>query len=306
MKAALSTMWAQQERFRGNMAEFARIAAAAGYDAIEPSHSTDTAGLDALVSCGILPLASLHAPTPRERDARGRWNGDLNLAALDDEERIAAIAATCRTVDYAVRSGAAAVVIHLGACGNRLLDAEVRLRTLHRSGITQGPECDQLRSEAAARRADLVQRYLPQAARSLDQLANYAAQAGVAIGLENRLHYHEIPRYDEVPDLIAPYPETVAGYWHDVGHAEVQHRLGLVDRHSWLDVNGPRTLGSHLHDVRGILDHRAPGNGDVDWAYIVAGLPDTALRTFEIDQHEPEDLLRPAIRYLVERQVMPG
>ena len=87
--------------------------------------------------------------------------------------------------------------------------------------------------------------------------------------------------------------------------AAVAHRLGLVDKLRWLDVNGPRTIGSHLHDVRGILDHRAPGNGDVEWAYIVAGLPETALRTFEIDQHEPEDLLSPALRYLVDRQVMP-
>jgi sugar phosphate isomerase/epimerase len=305
MKAALSTMWAQQERFRGHMDEFARIASAAGYDAIEPSHSTDTDGLETLIRCGVLPLASLHAPTPRERDWHGRWNGELNLAALDDEERAAAVASTCRTIDYAVRAGAPAVVVHLGACGDRLFEAEARLRTLHRAGVTDGPECERLRDGAASLRAELAVRHLPQAKRSLEELTNYGARFGVAIGLENRLHYHEMPRFDEVPGLLAPYPEAVAGYWHDVGHAEVQHRLGLVERHRWLDVNGPRTIGSHLHDVRGILDHRAPGAGDVEWDYILAGLPATALRTFEIDQHEPEDLLDPALRYLIEQRVMP-
>src|SRR5438105_3429393 len=101
MRAALSTMWAQQDRFRGRMDEFAEVAAAAGYDAIEPSHSTDADGLQRLINCAILPLSSLHAPTPRERDGRGRWNGDLNLASLDEDERLAAVKATYRTIDYA-------------------------------------------------------------------------------------------------------------------------------------------------------------------------------------------------------------
>jgi len=95
------------------MQDFARIAAKAGYAAIEPSHSTDAAGLDALINCGVLPISSLHAPTPRERLADGSWNTDLNLAALDAEERAAAVGATRRTIDYAQRCGARAVVLHL-------------------------------------------------------------------------------------------------------------------------------------------------------------------------------------------------
>ncbi len=306
MRAALSTMWAQQERFRGHMDDFARIAAAAGYDAIEPSHSTDREGLETLVRSGILPLASLHAPTPRERNTRGHWNGDLNLAALEDEERRAAVRATARTIDYAVAAGAQAIVVHLGACGDRLLPSEAQLRNLHRAGVTAGPECDRLRAEAVARREELATLHLPQARRSLEELTEYGTQKGVAIGLENRLHYHEIPRFDEVTELLAPYPASAAGYWHDVGHAEVLHRLGLVDKRAWLQTNGPRAIGSHLHDVRGIIDHRAPGAGDVVWDYILAGLPETALRTFEIDQHEPEELLNPALRYLIDRGVMPA
>jgi sugar phosphate isomerase/epimerase len=306
VKIALSTMWAQQERFRGHMDDFARIAAGAGYTAIEPSHSTDTEGLETLINCGVLPLASLHAPTPRERDYHGRWNGDLNLASLDENERAAALVATYRTIDYAVRSGADAVVVHLGACGDRMLEPERRLRTLVQSGVRDGQEVETLRSQATTQRAILAEHHLPQAKRSLEALTDYAGRVGVAIGLENRLHYHEIPRYDEVADLIAAYPSNVAGYWHDVGHAEVLDRLGLVDRHRWLEVNGSRTIGSHLHDVSGIVDHRAPGEGDVAWQYIVAGLPAEALRTFEINQHTPEDLLAPGLRLLREQGLVPA
>jgi sugar phosphate isomerase/epimerase len=304
MTIALSTMWAQQDRFRGHMDEFARIAAAAGYTAIEPSHSADAEALEQLIASSILPLQSIHAPAPRARDARGRWNGDLNLAATDEEERAAAVAATRETIDYARRCGARAVVVHLGGCGRGLLGAEQRLRSLYQSGEREGERFTQLRAEAERARGELVPSYLPRAEQSLAELAEYAAASGVAIGLENRLHYHEIPQVHEVASLIAPYQRDLVGYWHDVGHAEVQHRLGLVDRERWLREHGPRTIGAHLHDVAGILDHRAPGEGDVQWGYIATGLPAGALRTFEINQHTPEPLLASGLRLLIERGVV--
>ena len=72
--------------------------------------------------------------------------------------------------------------------------------------------------------------------------------------------YHEIPTARGGRGAARADPPEVAGYWHDVGHAEVQHRLGLVDR--WRVVRrSPATASSapHLHDVDGLRDHRAPG-----------------------------------------------
>lgn len=306
MTIALSTMWAQQARFRGHMDAFARIAAQEGYTAIEPSHSVDPDDLMALVAGAILPIPSIHAPAPRSQDGRGRWNGDLNLAALDEEERAAAVAATRATIAIAGRAQARAVVVHLGGCGRTLLHAERSLRSLLPSGRAQGAEFERLRVEAGQARAALAPAYLAQARRSLAELVEYAAPKGIALGLENRLHYHEIPQVDEIDDLLAPYAPDQVGYWHDVGHAEVQHRLGLVPRERWLREHSGRTIGSHLHDVSGITDHRAPGQGDVDFAYIAAGLPAGALRTFEINQYTPEAQLGEGLRYLLERGVVSG
>jgi sugar phosphate isomerase/epimerase len=126
----------------------------------------------------------------------------------------------------------------------------------------------------------------------------------VAVALENRYHFHEIPSLEEAQELLAGYPQDQAGYCHDVGHAEVLGRLGLVDRHRWLDELGPRTLGCHLHDVQGIGDHRAPGDGDVEWDYIAQGLPAEALRVFEINQRQPEEGVAGAIAFLRERGVV--
>jgi sugar phosphate isomerase/epimerase len=65
-----------------------------------------------------------------------------------------------------------------------------------------------------------------------------------------------------------------------------------------------RMIGAHLHDVRGIRDHRAPGNGDLDWSYIAGVLPPSAHRTLEIDQHEPERSLGEALGFLSECGVL--
>ena len=74
-----------------------------------------------------------------------------------------------------------------------------------------------------------------------------------------------------------------------------------MDKRAWLDTNGPRCIGTHLHDVDGIGDHRAPGRGDVEWDYIAKGLPATALRVFEINQSQPAEAVAGAIGFLRER-----
>ncbi len=65
----------------------------------------------------------------------------------------------------------------------------------------------------------------------------------------------------------------------------------MIKRGDWFPALTPRTIGAHLHDVAGILDHRAPGNGTLDWSYVAAALPADALRVLEINQDEPDELV---------------
>jgi sugar phosphate isomerase/epimerase len=301
----LSTMWAQQPRFDADFAAFARVAREAGYAGIEVSHATDAAGLEALLRDGTLPVRSLHAPAPRTTARGGRVNGALNLASPDEEERREAVAHTLRTVDYAARAGARTVVVHLGEIGRGLLPEERALRALYAAGRIDAPEAATARAAAWSRRAEASAPFLAAARRSLAELVAAAAPRGVVVGLENRLHFHEIPSPEEAAALLEEYGAREAGYWHDIGHAEVQARLGLLDARGALRALAPRLVGVHLHDVRGITDHRAPGTGDVDWRSITAALRPDVVRTLEIDQHEPEHLLAAAIAFLRARGVLP-
>jgi sugar phosphate isomerase/epimerase len=301
---SFSTMWAQQPRFEADMAAFRRVVASYGFDGIEVSHSTDDAGLAVLMGDGELPLTSLHAPTPRRKLADGRINGDANLAAPDEAERGLAVNETKRTLDFAARAKLPKVVVHLGGVGNSMTPIERELRRLVEAGDGASGDAAQKRSELSAWRREHAGPCLDAAKRSLRELVDYAAPLGIAIGLESRLHYHEIPHPEEALALLDGYDEDEAGYWHDVGHCEVQARLGMIDRGAWFPALTARTIGSHLHDVDGITDHRAPGAGDVDWSYIAGGLPSTALRVFEIDQRQPDEAVRGSIGYLRSKGVV--
>ncbi|MGB2695393.1 MAG: sugar phosphate isomerase/epimerase [Dehalococcoidia bacterium] len=302
MNYALSTMWSQQDRF-ADIAEFARVAEAMGYDAIEVSHVTNAEKLDRLIDDASVRLSGLHAPTPYER-VGNKPNSDLNLAALDETERRTAIDHTKRTMDYAARAGARYIVVHLGHVGTDLVQAERTLRKLWDGGTREGADVDAARRETMEWRAEHAPAHLEHAKETLVELVAYASDRGLAIGLENRLHHQEFPLPHEALDLVSDYPPDKVGYWHDVGHAEVQWRLGFVDKHAWLDTVGQRTIGAHLHDVDGIGDHRAPGRGDVEWDYIARGLPKDALRVFEINQRQPDDAVAGAIAFLRERGVV--
>jgi sugar phosphate isomerase/epimerase len=172
------------------------------------------------------------------------------------------------------------------------------MRRMFDSGSVSQDRFAELRGIAVARRKAEAEPYLAEARRSLLELVRAAEPHRIAIGLENRYHYHEIPQPDEYDALLDGLTLDQAGYWHDVGHAEVLHRLGFIDRHAWLDRLSTRAIGAHLHDVSGIGDHRAPGDGDVDWSYVTAGLKHLPAYTLEINQHQSDELVSGAIGFL--------
>lgn len=307
--AALSTMWAMQPRFEHDLPAFLARARELGFGAIEVNHSMDAEQartiLDA-AQAGGLPVTGVHGPAPlRSHPGRGE-NRDLNLASLDEEERDLAVQDHLASIDLAAEAGAGVVVVHLGHIdlpGGRRLVSEQRLRALHPDREAMPEAWASAVEETREARARLVGAWIEAAHLSLRTLAERAADLGVTLGIETRLNYHEIPLPHEAAELLAPHHPSVVGYLHDVGHAEVQHRLGLTDRSAWWNEVGERLVGLHLHDVRGLLDHRAPGNGDVDFAWLaerVAAANPSAARTFEIDQHEPDEDLAYGRRLLTD------
>ena len=302
--AVLSTMWAVQPRFEHALDAFAERARELGFSGIEINHSMDAAQVGVLLAQQALPVAAVHAPAPLERHPQYGWNRSLDPASEDEAERRLAVRYARRSIELAGEAGASLVVLHLGAVGPRQLGPERSLRRLFGRGSASREERAAAVAAAPGERARLAPPALDRARRSLAELAPLSEAHGVRLGLECRLHYHQIPLPSEAAELLAEHPPERVGYVHDVGHAEVQHRLGLVDRASWFDLLGDRLIGVHLSDVNGLADHRAPGNGDVDFRWLAGRLPADAVRTLEIDQEEPDDDLALGLHLLSDAGVI--
>jgi len=300
-------MWAVQPRFERDLGAFLDRTAELGYEAVEINHSMTAEHAGAILGYGSLPVTGVHAPAPLERHPSAGWNRELNLAATDEAERALAVQFHRRSIDLAADAGAPIVVVHLGGAGSRMLAGERRLRSMYDRRDSLPAEWQQAIDETLKERAAMAAPWLEQARRSLEEMAETAAARRVTLSIETRLHYHEIPLPHELVDLLAPYPSDVVGYQHDVGHAEVHHRLGVTDRSAWWDLLGDRLVGLHLHDVRGLTDHRAPGNGDVDFAWLaerIAAAAPGAGRTFEIDQRESDEDVARGLRLLREAGIV--
>ena len=304
-------MWSQG-RFRrdGNksddMLAFAEKAAQLGFPAIEINYVIPPEGVEALLSNDHVGVVSLHSPTPRIKMGNGKSSDALNLASMDEEERALAVERARVTVDHATRCGARYMVVHLGGIDGGILDEERELRKRYDAAERDGAKIDALRRRAIERRCKMAPTYLPMARRSLAQIAEYAAARNVAVGLENRYHYHEFPGPGEMRELLDKYPPEVAGFWLDVGHAEVLDRLGFEPHDRWLNELGDRCIGSHVHDVDGLADHRAPSHGTAHWPHYAEKLPPNVPRVFEINQKVDERQVAEAIPFLREQGVLPA
>jgi sugar phosphate isomerase/epimerase len=307
---SLSTMWSQGRFPRDghahdHMPSFAEKAAELGFPHIEINYVIPPAGVEALLASNHVAVSSVHSPCPRVKAPDGRMSDALNLASDDEEERRLAVSYAHAAVDVARRADAKLIVVHLGGVGSAIFDEEKQLRRLYDEGTRAGDHVDGLRRNAAERRRDGHSRYYPNARKSLAEIAEHASKFGVAIGLENRYHFHEFPNTDETHELLSEYPADIAGFWLDVGHAEVLERLGLAAGKRWLNELAGRCIGTHGHDVDGLADHRAPGHGTADWDHFSAMLPPQIPRIFEINQRIDEERVAASIPFLRERGVLP-
>jgi sugar phosphate isomerase/epimerase len=248
---------------------------------------------------GVVPgrqlIPSVHAPCPNIRHVSGQ-GADKLLASTDEAERTWAVYRTKATTDLAVRLGARAVVLHAGRV-DVSRTREKRLRDLY-PGNRNPSEYEQAREQLVAARAQKQPAHLAAARRSLEKFVPYARAAGIKLGLEVRYYYCEIPNLEEMHALLADFdPETVY-YWHDTGHAQNLENLGFAPHEEWLRAFGPRTLGVHFHDIRGLKDHLIPGMGEIDFGMVASYLPDGAIRTCEFDYPFSEEEIIAGVEFL--------
>ncbi len=148
-------------------------------------------------------------------------------------------------------------------------------------------------------RSERSKEYLEKLMRSLDDILPLAADRKIILGFENRFHFHEMPNIEELVQLFEKYPDAPAGYWHDTGHAEMFVRQGWVKEHvDFLKPFTGKIVGMHLHDLRGLSDHFAPGSGDFDFKVLQPFVNSSQLKVVEAHPKSTASEVAKSVLYL--------
>jgi len=299
---ALSTMWGIN-RFE-LFGDFFVAGRAAGFTHFELNHGVTPKMLDSVQLNGYR-ITSIHEPCPADFSPAELKRRDWLISATDEENRRRGVEAVRRSIDLAHELGAPVVIVHPGRV-NMDEALEAVLRQLIGEGKRGTPAYAQSKAHMEAVRADQAGVHLQAVRRSLDELAGHAARLGVRLGLENRDHYFEIPLIGELEYLLGlGYGETV-GYWHDVGHAEKSEYKGYGPHEDWLERFAGQMVGVHLHDVVGMEDHLAAGQGHMRWDMVARLLPTGTLRTCEFQNTNSPEQVASGLRFLAEKGLTAG
>lgn len=275
---SLSTMWA-----RNNfpfLEDFFKEARQLGFPKIELNHQINSAML-AGIKLKQYRFSSVHEPCPADITPEVLKQRDWLVSSPDEESRKQGVRAIQRSIDLACELGAPVIVLHAGLVHTDFTP-EKKLRTLFDAGKFQTDEFLSLKNEMIQYRGKLSDSHLEAVRKSLAELLSYAARFKIRLGLENRYHYNDIPLLDEMGMLLDLADSDQLGFIYDVGHAQALDRLGFFPHEEWLKRYSSRIIGVHLHDVKGVEDHFAPGLGEVDFDQLAAYLPEKAFRTCEI------------------------
>ncbi len=271
---------------------------ALGFEHAELGHATSLSlvdGIRAAVAAGEIRICSLHNFCPLPVGVTGPSPDRYRPSALDETERQLAVRHTLRTIEFAGSLGAKFVVLHLGRVEMR--EFTDKLMQLCADGRAGTPKFDDLRVKAVTIRAQKRQPYFERVLRSLDEIVPRARAAGVRLGFETRFGIEEMPSEDEIGELLRRYGADVAGYWHDVGHAQVKENFGLTRQETLLQRYRGRTLGMHLQDFTPpAKDHQPPGFGRFDFRRLSRYVTDEMALVWEIHPNWRAEQIRDACR----------
>lgn len=293
--AALSTMWGIREDKslagffeKGRKLDFARF---------ELNHNVSPE-MFAELDQNRFHVGSVHDPCPASVSAKELDKRDWLVSALDETNRVKGVDVVKRSIELAVHLCSPLVVIHPGrVVGDHHLDRT--LRELYRQGQRESTEYTELLHHLISDRRERGLPHLDSLMRSTEELTAFSQNCGVRLGFENRLYYYEMPIFEELETLFDTFSVPHLGWQYDVGHLQIHHVLGLSDRQTWLEKFKDRIVGVHLHDVKGIEDHLAPGQGDVDFARLSTYLPPYCVKTLEVNSKVAAHDIRSGMETLV-------
>lgn len=270
-----------------------------GFDAVEMSYKLTERHIkeaEPALKDLRLKVSSIHnfCPIPNDGPSTRHVSNYYRLSSVDEQERQLAVKWTNIAVDTAEHLGAGVVVIHAGT-----LDFEdersPKLYELYNGRRKDTAVYREEKERILQFREEKKRPYIAALEQSLTEIVGYSQKRNVKIGLETRYYPIEIPNFEEIGYFLGLFDENVLGYWHDVGHAEVNERLGIRPHKDFLETYQKRLIGVHLHGIKGTKDHFAPFDGDMDLRQYLPYFGPDVIRVVESKPVASDALMRVAV-----------
>jgi sugar phosphate isomerase/epimerase len=295
---AFSTCWNNSRHTDGEamIAEIVEL----GFSWIELSHGMTVAKLPGIrrahEAC-MFRCAGVHNyfPSPVEVMIDAPDAYEFTSHRAPDRER--AMMMTKKTIELAGEFGARYVVLHMGSVPMRTAKWTKVLTEMVREGEGRSAAYVKHKQAMVKKREKLGPLYFQRAMAALEELVPLAEAAGVRLAVESRSRYEDVPTEREMLRLQDHFGDCPwVGYWHDFGHVQLKHNLGVTDHAQWLETISPHVIGGHVHDVEWpARDHRVPFSGELEYAGLLQWFPDDCPLVWELSPTREAEEIRSAL-----------
>lgn len=266
-----------------------------GFQSVELSHGIRSSQLEGVLQARErrkFEVVSVHNFLPMPIEIQTDSPDCYEFTSHRPKDRDRALRLTLATIDWAAKLEARFVVVHTGRI--RSLDLTAPLRKMVEKGKLHSREYVRKKLAAVQAREKVAEAHNSRVLEYLIEAADHAGKRGVKLGIENREYYEAVPLERDFPVFLQRLESTHAGYWHDFGHAQIKHNLGLIDHRQHLVTMAPFLLGCHIHDTRWpFRDHSPPFSGDTPFEELVPILPQNCAAVLEMSPRtEAADILK--------------
>lgn len=190
-------------------------------------------------------------------------------------DRKRALEMSLQTLELAAEFRANYLVLHMGSVPLNPKKYTKRLTAMVAEGKQHDAEFTKAKIDFVKKREKIAPLYYSRAIDALEQLVTKAEEYGVILAVESRSRFEDMPNEREMLHLQNHFKDNPwIGYWHDFGHVQLKHNLGLLDHHDWLRSIQPHIIGAHIHDVEWpARDHRTPFTGTLDYKTLLPFFP---------------------------------
>jgi sugar phosphate isomerase/epimerase len=248
---------------------------ALGFNSIEISHGIRSSQLEGILQARErrkFTVSSVHNFLPMPIEIMTDSPDCYEFTSHRAKDRDRALRLTLATIDWASKMEAPFVVVHSGRI--RSLNLTAPLRKMVEQGQLHSRAYIKKKIAAIQAREKVAELHNSRVLEFLVEAADHAGKLGVKLGIENREYYEAVPLERDFSTFLQRLDSAHAGYWHDFGHAQIKHNLGLIDHAQHLEKMAPRLLGCHIHDTRWpFRDHAPPFTGETPFAQLIPLLP---------------------------------